>query len=114
MKNISSKDVGVLFIYVLIGGLAFCLRYFLAGVAYPAQMDVPAMIAQGVLWAQGGGMGSTWPEIPVMVAGTAYRHGLDPARILQAVNVLYGTVIVIMAMILARRLFDRHSIAWCW
>jgi len=114
VKTYSKKEYGIFFIYVLIGSVALGLRVYLAGIAYPAQLDVPAIIAQGIMWAQGHpeGMGSIYPEIPVLVSAYAYRLGLNPAEILQSLNVIYGTMVVLLTMIFAQRLFGRHSIAW--
>jgi len=114
VKKYSSREKGILLVYLLIGVVALGLRIYLAGIAYPAQLDVPAIIAQGIMWAQGHpeGLGNIYPEIPVLTSAFAYRLGLDPAETLQWLNVIYGTMVVVMTMVLALRLFGRHSIAW--
>lgn len=112
MKIVPPSNPCILAVYLLLGALAFGLRLYLAGIAYPAQGDVPAIIAQGVTWAHGEGMVGFYPEIPALIAGIAYRSGLDPAEALQTSNVMYGTIVVIMTMLLAWRFFERHVIAW--
>ncbi|MBP7828580.1 MAG: hypothetical protein KA248_01540 [Kiritimatiellae bacterium] len=101
-------------VYVLLFGLGLGLRIQLAREAYPARSDVGHIVHQGVYWAKGvpGALSSIWPEIPVLLAGLAYRHGLDPAQTLQWFTVAAGSLIVALGMVLARRLFGRDEIAW--
>lgn len=100
--------------YVSIVVLALGLRIHLAGIAYPAPSDSPHIIGQGVLWAQGepGALATIWQEFPVLTAGIAYRMGFNPAEALQGSTVFFGTLLVAMAMLLTRRLFDRDAAAW--
>ena len=101
-------------IYAGITLLALVIRVYIASLAYPPQLDSVHYVQFGVRWAQGvpGQLSTIWQEAPIVVSGMAYRWGLDPVRVLQASTVLYGTVVVLLTMLLAARLFNRPAIGW--
>ncbi len=100
--------------FFLILALAFGLRMRFADIAYPAQLDTPHMIHQGIFWAQGepGALATIWQEAPCLTAGIAYRLGFNPAEALQWSTVIYGTILVGMTMLLTHRMFKSDAATW--
>lgn len=101
-------------IYAAIVLLALAVRIHVAAIAYPPQLDSVHYVQFGVRWAQGvpGQLSTMWQEAPILVAGLAYRWELDPVRVLQGSTVLYGSVVVLLTMLLGTRLFNCPAVGW--
>ena len=99
--------------YLSIIAMAAGLRLYFADLAYPADLDSVHLIQGGVQWARGvpGQLSGINQELPVLVSGTAYKAGLDPARTLQAFTVALGVAVVGCGMLIGWRFYRSHAVA---
>ncbi|NCC60189.1 MAG: hypothetical protein EOM12_04455 [Verrucomicrobiae bacterium] len=97
---------------VMVAGIfsiALFIHCYAALTAYPIPGDAAHFVQHGIAWAKGNpnGMSTYWSQGMIALAAFFFRLGLDPAKGLQHVCVICGSLVVVIGALTAWKVFQQ-------